>query len=735
MVTLRFHSPVVRSSIVLSSLVVAAMAGIGLSGPMRAAPFAPDPITCLPTCTIDGRSLVVAGDDDTTLKAVVISLGLTFSATSPALNFELFDGDANPANWDVLFNGGAGVTAPVPELKIELWADPLGEGPEGGAQAVLIKTWTPGAAASGIEQGPFVTANNSWLGVNLPHDPLAQNGAIYQYAVRITADNPSVNKGWNAFKVRAAGETSLLANNMIAFIAAMNNPGDLETIYPHWFETSPNGQNLSDSPYDGTWSFRTVLPPFIADNLTVFDGDMDFGNAACTYKDTDDPDSSGVPAFSVGAQGAVDEGVASAGSSAAFNCPNGISGSRTGLPADDNNGAAFRRVPTLVPAGIAYRIVAPDGQVFLNRNPSGNREWEQFKIQLVSHPVAEACPVGGFPATPATDTEPAYPAHDCETQSLPGGVWEIQLDGMDVSNLNFWFFSFKVSSVPDYEIGRLVWYDTNKNGSQDAGEPGIPGVVLTIKDGGPDGTPVSNAVTDANGEFLLTMPGGDYTVVVDAENFLPGGPLAGLTSTTGGEVESGIEVGLPICIDTNNPTGCGQPLYAEAIFGYAEEEEEGVGIIAPTSETCQDYASGTAATEYVMTYALTTQNKIQNSVAPGVIFYFTKVTVGAGQTLSVAQSHTGSAPNFSLLANEARVFTTSCGNVSASVSQNPQAGVVTFGALPAGEYILRLKWSGKSLVGAPAPDPSTSYYTFVAQLNGVPQTSTQNATPLALTKR
>ena len=52
-----------------------------------------------------------------------------------------------------------------------------------------------------------------------------------------------------------------------------------------------------------------------------------------------------------------------------------------------------------------------------------------------------------------------------------------------------------------------------------------------------------------------------------------------------------------------------------------------------------------------------------------------------------------------------------------------------------GTYILRLKWSGKSIVGAPAPNPSTSYYTFVAQLNGVPDSSTQNDTPLALVKR
>ena len=60
---------------------------------------------------------------------------------------------------------------------------------------------------------------------------------------------------------------------------------------------------------------------------------------------------------------------------------------------------------------------------------------------------------------------------------------------------------------------------------------------------------------------------------------------------------------------------------------------------------------------------------------------------------------------------------------------------MTFGALAPGTYILQLKWSGGSLVGAPAPNPSTSNYTFVAALNGVPDPSTQNDTPLALTKK
>jgi len=549
-----------------SGVAMAAALWAGFGGALSAAPPA-DPETCFPTCEVDGRSLVVAGNDDTTLAAVEITLGLRFTqANSPEFNFELFDGDSDITNWDVLYNGGPGVSAPVPDLEIELWADPNGGGPIDPA-AVLLKTWTVGEIAF---------ANNAWTGATFPHNAAAISGANYQYALRLRPVNPAVNKGWNAFKVKALGTVLLLGNQVVGFIGAMNVPNDLNNIYPGY-------PSLANSVYDGKWSFKFALPPFLGD-VTVFDGDMDFGNSVCDYKDTDDTDSTGIPAFATGGNAAA-EGVANGGGSGCT-AP-GSSGFRTGVPADDNGGAAFRRVPSLVPAGIAYKMIAPDGQIFLNQNPSGNREWEQFKIQLVQDAedvYAGACPVtGGYPGEPEKAGYPAnvgkgYPASDCRTEVLPGGTWEIELDGMDLSNLNFWFFSFKVEPINnEFQIGRLVWYDTNENGAQDIGDPteiGIPNVAITVKTGGVGGTTVATAVTDANGEFLLGMPAGDYTVIVDAANLDPGGPLEGWTSTTGGEVINNVEVGLPVCTDTNVPAGCGQPLYNEAIFGYVEHFEE-----------------------------------------------------------------------------------------------------------------------------------------------------------------
>lgn len=78
------------------------------------------------------------------------------------------------------------------------------------------------------------------------------------------------------------------------------------------------------------------------------------------------------------------------------------------------------------------------------------------------------------------------------------------------------------------EVGDLVWIDENRDGRQDAGEPGIPGVtlVLTGPDNEPvwdvDGRPVMPVETDRDGLYLFpNLPvleeGQSYTVTIDRE--------------------------------------------------------------------------------------------------------------------------------------------------------------------------------------------------------------------------
>src|SRR5699024_7030952 len=77
-------------------------------------------------------------------------------------------------------------------------------------------------------------------------------------------------------------------------------------------------------------------------------------------------------------------------------------------------------------------------------------------------------------------------------------------------------------------VGDYVWFDENKDGRQDDGEPGIPGVVLEITgpDGEPvtdvDGNPVEPTTTDEEGFYTfeklpILEEGQSYTVTIDRE--------------------------------------------------------------------------------------------------------------------------------------------------------------------------------------------------------------------------
>ncbi len=83
------------------------------------------------------------------------------------------------------------------------------------------------------------------------------------------------------------------------------------------------------------------------------------------------------------------------------------------------------------------------------------------------------------------------------------------------------------------------------------------------------------------------------------------------------------------------------------------------GQIAPTATTCQDFKNGTAGNLTEIRYGVK-NNKISN-VAPGVLFYYSLVTVPAGShTINVIQT---TSPNFTLFGiqkNQAILWSSNC---------------------------------------------------------------------------
>jgi len=64
--------------------------------------------------------------------------------------------------------------------------------------------------------------------------------------------------------------------------------------------------------------------------------------------------------------------------------------------------------------------------------------------------------------------------------------------------------------IPAGSIGDFVWDDLNGNGVQDVGEPGLPGVTVTL-----GGAASATTTTDANGAYLFSgLAAGSYTVSV-----------------------------------------------------------------------------------------------------------------------------------------------------------------------------------------------------------------------------
>lgn len=99
----------------------------------------------------------------------------------------------------------------------------------------------------------------------------------------------------------------------------------------------------------------------------------------------------------------------------------------------------------------------------------------------------------------------------------------------------------RVVQTPQGSIGDTVWYDANSNGIQEPGEPGIPGVTLTLYNAGPDSrcgtaddTTLATTITDSNGKYrFAALAAGTYCVMVTDSTVPPGLVLTGGTNPHG----------------------------------------------------------------------------------------------------------------------------------------------------------------------------------------------------------
>jgi len=112
----------------------------------------------------------------------------------------------------------------------------------------------------------------------------------------------------------------------------------------------------------------------------------------------------------------------------------------------------------------------------------------------------------GFVAT-AKDAAPANDNTDSDanTASLTTDPFALAAGGIDLTR------DFGVRSTTTASVGDYVWSDVDGDGQQDANEPGIAGVLVTLYNNA--GVAVASTVTDANGKYLfVNVSPGSYTM-------------------------------------------------------------------------------------------------------------------------------------------------------------------------------------------------------------------------------
>ncbi|WP_341932995.1 SdrD B-like domain-containing protein [Microbacterium sp. LWO14-1.2] len=104
------------------------------------------------------------------------------------------------------------------------------------------------------------------------------------------------------------------------------------------------------------------------------------------------------------------------------------------------------------------------------------------------------------------------PLDDVDAGATGAGAHGPNGDAADLLTVDFGF-------TQAFAVGNRVWTDNNGNGRQDDGEPSVPGVLVTLRDGSGNpvtdlnGQPVPPVRTDENGRYVFdNLPPGTYTV-------------------------------------------------------------------------------------------------------------------------------------------------------------------------------------------------------------------------------
>jgi hypothetical protein len=432
-----------------------------------------DGYSYLPTArTDDDKFFCLIGPGSSShIGAEVYEFALEISYYLEQIEIGVFDGQQG-GYWDSSWG------TPPPVI-FTLYADPNGDG----TNMIKVGEWSS-----------YNMPDNDWYACLVPTDERArlENGN-FGYRLLAGSTKPKHSRLQNNFKLRVNGAIEMIPFS-VGFMAHLG--------VDYYHILYPEAGQFPDGPYDpttydGVWEWFIYLPEPV-EALEIWDGDFDHGSYPPHDYDTDDPDTPN------------DQSPPWAGAGVETR----REGENPGAPQDNRPNDPWGWYDIYKRgASVIYKVIDPNGKVYMNDNPSGNSEWERFRI----------------------DTAPFDRSKmDHHADELPAGIYTIRVEGLDIYNYNALRFDRNVVGhnhkgkpivfpilPPNVlsTIGDLVWVDKDKDGIPDPDEPPLANVNLALYN--EQGNKIAKARTDENGNYLFkNVPAGTYQVVID-DNTVP----------------------------------------------------------------------------------------------------------------------------------------------------------------------------------------------------------------------
>jgi hypothetical protein len=149
-----------------------------------------------------------------------------------------------------------------------------------------------------------------------------------------------------------------------------------------------------------------------------------------------------------------------------------------------------------------------------------------------------------------------------------------------------------------------------------------------------------------------------------------------------------------------------------------------IGQLTHTSATCGSFEGGTAQDFSTADVSYHVDgNNIITTIAPGVFFYWSKVTAPAADfTINIAETKSNASFPFIPIqqGNQVSLYDADCNSVTGGTETTPGQGqIVVHGAVPGQVFILSVKYSLKDLVGAYLDPNVGCHFDFRTWINGV----------------